>query len=305
MNDEKKGMLAATAAYIIFGLSYLFSKMALEVSEPSILLWARFTVTFLALNLLLLTGVGKLRLKGKRILYAVLLGVLQPVLYFVFENYGLKYTTTSFTGLMSSISPVFAAVLGALILRERPNLRQWLCIAVSVAGVMLVSVGGTGGQNTVWGCVCLLIAYLLGACYSLLVRHISKEFTPFEMTYMMFAVGFVFFTGWAFAGNGLSAFRMLGEAASDGRFVISVLYLGLCASVGAYFLSNYSLTRLPVARSTIFSNLSTVVSVLAGVVVMKDPFGWIHTLSFMLILAGVAGVNFFRTKEPAALSSPD
>ena len=300
MNDEKKGMLAAAAAYFIFGLSYLFSKMALNIAEPSILLWARFTVTFLALNLLLLTGVGKLRLRGKRVGYAVLLGVLQPVLYFVLENYGLKYTTTSFTGLISSISPVFATVLGALILRERPNLRQWVCIAVSVAGVMLVSAGGTGGQNTVGGCLCLLGAYLLGAVYTLLVRHISKEFTAFEMTYMMFAVGFVFFTGWAFAENGAAAFPKLGAALSDGQFVVAVLYLGLFASVGAYFLSNYSLGKLPVARSTIFTNLSTVVSVLAGIVVMKDPFSWVHVLSFVLILAGVVGVNLFRSREEAA-----
>ena len=195
---------------------------------------------------------------------------------------------------------MFATVLGALILRERPNLRQWVCIAVSVAGVMLVSAGGTGGQNTLGGCLCLLGAYLLGAVYTLLVQHISKEFTAFEMTYMMFAVGFVFFTGWAFAENGAAAFPKLGAALSDGQFVVAVLYLGLFASVGAYFLSNYSLGKLPVARSTIFTNLSTVVSVLAGIVVMKDPFSWVHVLSFVLILAGVVGVNLFRSREEAA-----
>jgi hypothetical protein len=116
-SEEQKGMLAATAAYVIFGFSYLFSKMALNVTEPFILLLARFTTTFLVLNLLVLTGVCKIRLKGKNLLAPILVGILQPCLYFVFENYGLAYTTTSFTGIDSSISPVFTIVLGALILK--------------------------------------------------------------------------------------------------------------------------------------------------------------------------------------------
>ena len=65
MNDEQKGMLAAGTAYTIFGLSYLFSKMALNIAEPLILLCARFTVTFIVLNLLVLTGAMKLNLRGK------------------------------------------------------------------------------------------------------------------------------------------------------------------------------------------------------------------------------------------------
>ena len=43
MNNEKKGMLAAGIAYAIFGVSYLFSKMALEVAEPVTLLCCRFS----------------------------------------------------------------------------------------------------------------------------------------------------------------------------------------------------------------------------------------------------------------------
>lgn len=124
LTDERKGMLAAGVAYSIFGLSYLFSKMALGVAEPMILLCVRFTVTFLALNLLVLFRVLKLNLRGKKLMGPILLGILQPVLYFVFENYGLKYTTTSFTGIISSISPIFTAILGVFMLREKPTWKQ-------------------------------------------------------------------------------------------------------------------------------------------------------------------------------------
>lgn len=300
MTEEKKGMLAASLAYGIFGLSYLFSKMALNVTTPMILLCVRFTITFLALNLLAVTRVIRIDLKGKNLIGPICLGLLQPVFYFIFENYGLSYTTTSFTGMISSVSPVFTAALGALILRERPNRKQWICILVSILGVLMVSLRSGGGENTWLGCFCLVVAYLSGAGFALLSRRMSKQFSPFELTYIMFTVGFVFFLGGAFVQHGGETLPMIQTAMGDSSFIVAVLFLSLASSVCAYMLSNYALAHLPVARMTIFNNVSTIVSVLAGVLVMGDPFTLTSGVAFVLILAGVWGVNRFADRADAA-----
>ncbi len=295
MTDEHKGMLASTIGYIIFGFSYLFSKMALGVAEPIILLTMRFTITFIGLNFLLLTRVFKVDFKGKKLGGAILLGILQPVLYFIFENYGLMYTTTSFTGIMSSVSPIFTCILGAIILHEVPNWKQWVCIVISIVGVMMVSLGGSGGENTVIGCVCLILAYLTGGFYSLLSRKLSEQFTAFELTYVMFVVGFVAFTSWSFIQYRSETISIFAEALTHTDFICAILYLGIAASIGAYMLCNYALARLPVAQATIFGNISTVVSVTSGIVIMGDPFSAISVVAFALILCGIFGVNKFRT----------
>lgn len=293
MSGEKKGMIAASTAYVIFGLSYLFSKMALNITNPIILLCVRFTITFIALNLLVVTGLMKLNLKGKKLLGPILLGIIQPVLYFFLENYGLSYTTTSFTGMISALAPVFTTILGALFLKEMPNKKQWLCICVSIAGVLMVSLNGSSGENTMLGCACLLLAYISGSFYSLLVRKLSKDFSAFELTYIMFTVGFVFFLGFAFVQYRGETVSMLTYALSHRDFVIAAIYLGAISSVGAYMLANYSISKLPLARQSIFQNMSTVVSVLAGVIIMGDAFTWVNLAAFVLILAGVWGVNKF------------
>ena len=293
MSGEKKGMIAASTAYVIFGLSYLFSKMALNITNPIILLCVRFTITFIALNLLVVTGLMKLNLKGKKLLGPILLGIIQPVLYFFLENYGLSYTTTSFTGMISALAPVFTTILGALFLKEMPNKKQWLCICVSIAGVLMVSLNGSSGENTMLGCACLLLAYISGSFYSLLVRKLSKDFSAFVLTYIMFTVGFVFFLGFAFVQYRGETVSMLTYALSHRDFVIAAIYLGAISSVGAYMLANYSISKLPLARQSIFQNMSTVVSVLAGVIIMGDAFTWVNLAAFVLILAGVWGVNKF------------
>lgn len=291
MSGEKKGMIAASTAYVIFGLSYLFSKMALNITNPIILLCVRFSITFVLLNLLVATKLMKLNLKGKKLLAPILLGVLQPVLYFFLENYGLSYTTTSFTGMISALCPVFTTVLGALILKEKVNKKQWLCICVSIAGVLMVTMKVSSGENTMLGCACLLLAYFTGSFYSLLVRKLSKDFSAFELTYIMFTVGFVFFLGFSFIQYRGETVSMLADALSHRDFVIAALYLGGLSSVGAYMLANYSLAKLPVARQSIFQNMSTIVSVLAGVIIMGDEFTLLNLAAFALILAGVWGVN--------------
>ena len=289
-------MLAAGVAYSIFGLSYLFSKMALGVTEPMILLCVRFSVTVVVLNLLVLFRVMKLNLRGKKLMGPILLGILQPVLYFVLENYGLKYTTTSFTGIVSSVSPIFTAILGVWMLKEKPTIKQWVCIGLSIIGVLMVSLGSTGGENTWLGCICLLAAYFSGAFYAILVRKLSKQYSAFEITYIMFTVGFVFFVLLAFFQFGGGTLSMVAAAITVPKFIVSVLYLGGVASVGAYMLSNYSLARLPVTRSSIFGSFSTVVSVLSGILIMRDPFTVVSAVAFAIIMVGVWGVNHFAAE---------
>lgn len=300
MNEQHKGMLAAFTAYTIFGLSFLFSKLALNVASPMVLLCVRFAVTVLALNLLVLLKLVRLDLKHKPLGGVIVMGLLQPVLYFVFENYGLKFTTTSFAGMMSASSPVIITALGALVLREKTTLRQWISIGVSVAGVLLISMRPGGGENTVLGCVCLVAAYFSGSLYTLFSRRLSSRFSPFALTYVMFHVGFAFFLGGAVVENGRQTLSAIALALSHAEFVTGILFLSLLSSVGAFLMINYSLARLPVARAAVFNNLTALVSVLAGVWVMKDAFSWVSALAFVLILAGVWGVNHFAQKERKA-----
>ena len=296
MNEQHKGMLAAFAAYTIFGLSFLFSKRALGVASPMVLLCVRFGVTLIALNLMVLFRAAKLELRGKKLGSAILLGLFQPVLYFILENYGLSYTTTSFAGMMSSVSPVLTSLLGVVMLRERPTVRQWIFIAASVAGVMLITLRPGGGQNTLVGCLCLVGAYFSGSVYTLLSRRLSSQFKPFDLTYVMFNVGFVFFACGAVVENGLQTPAVIAHALSHGAFVTGILFLSLASSVGAFLLINYALARLPVARAAVFNNLTALVSVLAGVLVMKDPFSPVSVVAFALILLGVWGVNRFAAE---------
>ena len=93
MKRSTLATLAGLLGYSIFGFSFLFSKLALELTTPFVLLSVRFLTAFLVMNLLVLTGKMKLSLRGKPVRMLLLLGLVQPVVYFICENYGIALTS--------------------------------------------------------------------------------------------------------------------------------------------------------------------------------------------------------------------
>ena len=74
----------------------------------------------------------------------------------------------------------------------------------------------------------------------------------------------------------------------------AILYLGVLSSVVAFFLVNFNLSRLRASQSSVYSNLSTAVSVAAGVFLRGERFGPLQATGAVLILPGVWGANTFN-----------
>lgn len=297
MQKTHKGMLAAFFGNFIFGLSFLFTKTALQTATPSVLLFWRFFFALTVMNLLRLTGKCKVTLKGKPIGLLVLMGLCQPVLYFYFENYGLLYSNATFSSVMIALVPIASLVFGALFMRERPTVMQGICSAVSVGGVIWMALlQSVSGAITVWGVLLLVGAVLTAVGFNVISRRSAKTVSAFERTYMMFLVGAVSFGGVALFENGRTMVNLV-QPFTDSGFVVSLLYLGVLSSVCAFLMINYANTYLPLSRATVFSNVITVVSVAASIWLLHEPFSVYILLAALLIIFGIAGVQYFTRKN--------
>jgi drug/metabolite transporter (DMT)-like permease len=299
LNNKKfKPYMSCIAASIIFGFSFMFSKKALEAAGPFELLSFRFGAAFLTLSLMALLGIIRIDYRNKPLKSLFLLSFTHPFLYFICETYGIKFGSTLQAGIMLALIPIFVAVLAAWFLKEIPSAIQVVFIILSVAGVMLIIILGSTSASTgtisIAGTGFLLLAVLAAAVYNILSRKLSTDFTPMEITYFMMAFGAVFFNGISVAGhvrdNSLSSYFSL---FADPNFSLSILYLGVLSSSVAFLLINYSLSKIKASENAVFSNLSTIVSILAGVAFMNEPFFWYHLAGAALILAGVWGTSYF------------
>ena len=292
----KKTTLASFAAllgYSIFGVSFLFSKIALEQASPFVLLAVRFPVAFLLLNLAILLFRIPFSLKGKPVKMLLLLGFVQPVVYFICENYGIAMTTTSFSGLMLGTIPVFGLLLGRIILKARITPFQWGCAICSICGVALTCAGGEVGFSAL-GIILLLSAAVASSLFTVLSTGLADKFTAVERTYIILALGCAVFPVIALVQNRSDLSSLLIPLRSP-SFWGAVLYLACLSSVGAFFLLNFAVSHISIARSCVFSNFSTVISVLVGIVVMGDAFSPAQLAGVVIITLSVLGTSLPST----------
>lgn len=288
---ESLSYVFTVLVYSIFGLSFLFTKEALAIAGPFVLLAFRFAVAFLIVNVFLLTGKFRLNLKGKDIRPLLLLGALQPLLYFVFENYGVTLTPTSFVGTVLALIPIGCLLFGRLLLGERAKPFQIVCAVISVGGVFLTTLGQPAGSFNWVGFLLLLGAVCSAALFNVLSRKYSKEFTSFERTYVMFAMGFVTYLVIALIQSWGNMREAMLAPLLNREFWWPLLYLSAASSVGAFLMLNYAMTHLAVAKTSIFANLTTVISIVAGVLILHENFGIYQAVGSVVILACVYGVN--------------
>ena len=288
----------AAFTYFIWGFTFLASRIAQDYGTPFVLLFWRFALAFLLLNLLRLTGRFPVRLRGRRLWPVLLAGLFEPVLYFPCEQYGLRLTSTSFSGVMVALIPLCSLVYGAVFLHEKATRRQVVFSVLSVAGVIVLAVYATGiGAGSFLGFLILLGTVFAGAGYMVASRACAGSFTAFERTYITCGMGAAAFFVLSVLDHrhDLSAVPM-----THAPFALAIVFLSVVASVLSYLALNRALEVLPVARTAALINSSTVVSVLAGVLLLREPFGWVSAAASAAILVGIWGVQRF-----AAPAVPD
>lgn len=295
MNLVKKEQLPyvmATLGHVIWGLSYLFTKVGLQYAETNVLLSVRFLLAFGLMNLLILIGKEHIRLRGKPWKPLALLAVAEP-LYFFFETYGILYTNATFAGVVLAIVPVVSMGLAIPLLREYPTRRQALCSLLPVAGVVLMTIAGEAmGVIQPVGVVLLLCCCLTSALYRIANRKSSEAFTPFERTYMVLGASAVVFTARALISSGAAGYK---AAFAEGGFWFAVIMLSVFCSVAANMVVNFAAGRMEVVKLSMFGALTTVCSMAAGVLILGEPMNAMSFAGAALVIFGIWQVTKSHT----------
>lgn len=294
----RKATIAAFLSNFIFGLSFMASRIGLEHTTSAMLLVLRFGLSVIIMLLLSAAGIVKLDLKGKNLKGLFMLGLFHPIIYFIGETNGIRLTNSSFAGIMISLIPVVTAIGSGIFLHERAPKSAYAWILCSVAGVAVISLSQAGlGAIQPAGILFLMISIVAGSGFYLYSRKISDEFSPFERTFVSMVMGFIFYTGMALIQEGSGFFPLLCSSAADRYVILPVIYLSVISSVFAFVLQNYSVTYLDASKVTVFSNIVPVVSLIAGVLVLGEPFSAVYLIGIVLILLGVYKVNTATNKE--------
>lgn len=299
----KKIHIAGILFASIFGFSFLFSKIALSYVTPIGLIAYRFLIAFMTFEILRQFKIIKIQIKKEQMKYLIAVAFFQPILYFLFETFGLNLVSSGEAGMMIALIPIFVAILSSIIIKERPKPIQVLFILLSVTGVIIIQLSKLGHENSseLLGFILLLLAVISAAMFNIASRTASqKALKPMEVTYFMMLFG-------ALGFNVIYVIQLIVEQRLADYvtnllvvdILLPIIYLGIVASIGGFFLVNLVLSKVPAHVSSIYANLSTIVAIIAGVILLDETITLYHVIGSILIIIGVYGTVRFNRKRKA------
>lgn len=251
-----------------------------------------------------LLGLVRLNFRGKPLHRLLLLAAFYPLGFFMLQTFGLQHATSSEGGILYAFTPVVTMILASVVLKESTTVMQKLSIFLSVFGVVFILVmkGSSFDLSNMTGIFLLFLTCVAFAGYSVLARSLLKTFSAVDITYLMLAVGFVFFLAVSLTIHAAAGtLDRLAAPLSMGPFMMSILYLGVLSSLVTALTANYALSKIKASQKSVFANLATVVSIPAGAIFLGEPITLFHIIGSTLIIAGVLGTNWGASKPADAV----
>ncbi len=282
---DSKTILAISVTLLLWASAFAGIKAGLSAYSPGQLALLRFLVGSAAMVFFArLKGFGLPRREDiPRIL---LVGFLGFTVYHVFLNYGERTVSAGAASLIVSFTPVMTACLAVMLLGERLRFMGWIGIAVSVAGVTLISFGEGGAVALDPGSLLVLVSSLGSALYNVFQKPLLKRYDPIAFTTYAMVAGTLFMGVFL---PGLPATI----ASAPPRATLAVVFLGVFPGAIAYTTWTYALSRMPASRLTTTLYISPVLAIAIA-------WFWIGEMPTFLSLAGgaitLAGVFLTHTR---------
>lgn len=277
------GHLVALATIIVWGVTFISTKVLLADFTPVEILLLRFLLGWIALWLVCPHALA-VRNRRDEALFA-LAGLSGVTLYFLLENMALTLTFASNVGVIVAVAPFFTALLAWRLLGDaRPGGSFMLGFVVAIAGIACISRSGSEFALNPAGDGLALLAALSWAIYSILVRMLAaRGYGSLRATRRIFFYGLVCMlpilpvTGLSFQAADL--LRPVNAA--------NLLFLGLCASALCFVTWTFSVRRLGAVRAALYIYLVPVVTVLTSIAVLHERVTWLSGAGMALALTGL------------------
>lgn len=224
------------------------------------------------------------------------------ILFMIFQILAMFFATSIEGAIIYSMVPIFAKILGRIVLGERSTRMQLFFTIMTVSAlVILIILNATSLEMNITGLIIMTISSIFMACQNVSARYVRGVFQPIEIT-MAIAVGgsFVFIGASIVRGFIRGSFEFLIEPLRHPDFIIWVSFLGIfCILLSAQFMA-YMLAHMEIIQAAVFNNASTLISIVAGALILGEPLMWYHYLCGSIIIAGVVGMVFAPSKAENA-----
>lgn len=283
-NSVTVAHLTALGTIMLWGTTFIATKILLRDFTPIEILFLRFLLGFFALTIFFPRRLPIRNWREERLYIGA--GLTGVTLYFLFENIALTYTLASNVGVLVTVAPFFTVLLSYFFLKEEKlSLFFYGGFVLAFAGVVLISFPhGFSGEWNLTGDILALLAALAWAVYSVFMKKIGQLGYPMVLcTRRTFFYGLLFMIPALWGLDFSPDWAALAKPVNAANF----LFLGLGASAVCFATWNWVVKVIGAVKSSVYIYLVPVVAVLMALLVLGER---ITTASACGMAAALAGL---------------
>jgi drug/metabolite transporter (DMT)-like permease len=290
-NSKLFTYIEASFAVIVWGASFIATKVALLDISPITVVWLRFLMGVVILGMTVALQRQFAIPEKKEWPYFALLGFLGITFHQWLQSNGLQTSEAGTTAWIVATTPVFMALLGWFLLKERLGWSKTSGILLAFAGVLVVVSKGNLGSLSIGrfgapGDVLIMISAVNWAVFSALSRRGLKSHPASLMMFYVMSFGWLFTSVLFLLADGFSEISNL---TLNGWMGIG--FLGVFCSSLAYIAWYDALKTLTTAQTGVFLYIEPLVAVVVAFVILGEAITPASLLGGAIIIFGVWLVN--------------
>lgn len=281
-----KAFPALFFAMMFWGLSFVWTRQLLEVFTPLLIIFIRLVLSFFLLFMIAKVSRKLQKIQKKDYLFIFLLSITQPFLYFIFEGYGIKFTSASIASILIATIPLFTPIGAYFWYRDKLTKMNIMGLLISFVGVVVVVSDFGNDLSFSWfGILMLFLAVITGTIYGLGLKRLTSNYNSITITTYQNLIGLFLFLPLivVFEWKNVLAFPKL--ITLDLAF--SLFNLALFASSFAFVLFAYGISKIGPSKASAFSNSIPVFTMVFAYFVLDESITLVKMGGISIVLLGL------------------
>ncbi|MFE6140056.1 DMT family transporter [Bacillus sp. NPDC057893] len=284
MTQKQANLLMATVS-IGWGTSYIFMKLLADIASPFTVVSLRFGIAFLIM--IIIFNKKLISVNTKLLSYSAIVGLLLCGI-FISLMYGMKTTSASSAGFLTSTTVILVPVLQTLITRKLPRKEVIYGVITVSIGLALLTI--KEDFTFAFGSILCLLAALLYGIHIVITNYFVQKVDAFQLG--IFQIGFAFL--FALLGNFIFEMPVLPSGVIGWSAILGLAII--CSAYGFVMQPIAQKYTTPESTGFLFS-LEPVFSAIFAFIFLNENMGRQGYLGALLILAGVLIANTSFKKQ--------
>ncbi|MFA7115925.1 MAG: DMT family transporter [Bacteroidales bacterium] len=285
--NHSKAYTFIIIAIIFWGISFLWTNQLIKLGVPiTTFLFLRLFIAGIILFVFSIITKRLQKLKRKDWKWMLLMVFFEPFIYFMGEDYGMKYTgSPTLTAVIIATIPIFTMVTEIIIYHIKLTFWNILGVFLTLPGIVLMVLeNGNFSSDYWWGILLLLIAVIGAVGYSAVVKNLTDKYNTFTLTTYQFIIGALFFLPFVLIKDvsHISEFHLLSL-----EVLTPLLCLAVLCSACAFWFYIESIKDLGMTKSCIFTAIIPGISALVAYLMGQETITPLQTLGIIIVVFGV------------------